>query len=114
MIVDSGTFARASTGNATYIMNESFTPILILFFVSGLTSGDTETHFSIGYYHGLDGTLQASSGKSSETRTKALSHYAGTIEKIAFTVTDVDEGEFSLNYTAADVNYNIHFLALGV
>lgn len=116
MTVDSGTFARSTTGSTTYLMNQSFTPALLFFFVTGKTSADTETHGAIGYYGtgALDGTLQFSSGKSSETRAKTLSHYAGTVEKIAFTVTSIaTPGEFSVNYTAADVNYNIHWIAIG-
>lgn len=118
MVCDSGTFARASTGNATFLFpNESFDPSILLFWVAGKTSGDTETHFTQGYWHKttsatLDGTLQASSGKSSETRSKTLSHYAGTTEKIAFTVTGTAAGEFSVNFTAADSSYNMHFLAI--
>jgi hypothetical protein len=41
-----------------------------------------------------------------------MSFYAGTTEKIAFTVTSVAAGEFTLNYTAADVNYNIHQISM--
>ena len=117
MQIDSGTFARSTTGNATYLMNQSFTPELIFFYATGKTSGDTETHTALGYWHktpsaSLDGTVQSSSGKSSETRAKTFSHYAGTTEKIAFTVTGVDVGEYTLNFTAADVNYNIHVLLI--
>lgn len=114
MNVQSGTFARATTGSVTYLYADSgFTPTVIQFYITGKTSGDTETHIGIGYWHGgTDGTLQASAGKSSETRTKAMSFYAGTVEKIAFTVTSVAAGEFTLNYTAADVNYNIHQLSM--
>lgn len=113
MNIDSGTLAKSGTGNATWIMNLNFEPELILFFLSGKTSGDTENHEAIGYWHGgTDGTLQASSGKSSETRSKAMSHFAATTEKVAFTVTGTDVGEFSTNHTAADVNYNVHWLAI--
>lgn len=117
MNISSGTFARSTTGSATFLMNEAFTPELIFFWVTGKTSGDTETHVAVGYWHTIpsssaDGTLQASSGKASETRTKTLSHYAGTTEKIAFTVTGVASGEYTLNFTAADVNYNIHRLCI--
>lgn len=115
MNADSGTFARATTGTAIYAMNQNFTPKVIFFFASG-KSADTETHMAIGYWHNdgsgaLDGTLQASSGKSSETRSKTLSHYAGTTEKLGFTVTGVDVGEFTLNWSAADSAYNVHWLA---
>lgn len=113
MNIDSGTFARATTGSATYIMNNNFVPELIFFYATGKTSADTETHIALGYWHGgPDGTLQASNGKSSETRSKSFSHYAGTTEKIAFTVTGVISGEYTLNYTAADSNYNIHALLI--
>lgn len=114
MTIESGTFARATTGGVTYLYNSgSFVPSFIQFYITGKTSGDTETHLAIGYWHGgTDGTLQASAGKSSETRTKAMSFYAGTVEKIAFTVTSVAPGEFTLNYTAADVNYNIHQISM--
>ncbi len=113
-IVESGAFARNGTGSVTYLYNDpTFMPSIITFYVSGKVSGDTENHFAVGYWHGgTDGTLQASAGKSSSTRTKAMSHYAGTTEKIAFTVTSVAAGEFTLNYTAADVNYNIHQISM--
>ena len=111
MNINSGTFSRNGAGSVTYIMPGSFTPELMHFWIAG-KSGDTETHIAVGYWHGgTDGTLQASAGKSSETRTKAMSHYAGTVEKVAFTVTSVDVGEFTLNDTASDVNYTIHWMA---
>jgi hypothetical protein len=114
MTIESGTFARATTGSVTYLYNDpTFVPSMITFYVSGKVSGDTENHFAVGYWHGgTDGTLQASAGRSSSTRLKTLSHYAGTVEKIAFTVTGVAPGEFTLNYTAADVNYNIHQVSM--
>jgi hypothetical protein len=121
MQIDSGTLARGSTGNATWFMNQIFEPELIFFWVSGKVSGDTETHMAIGYWHKtpsstLDGTVQTSNGKSSETRAKTLSHYAATTEKVAFTCTGVGSGalagEFYLNHTAVDANYNIHWMAL--
>lgn len=113
MNVDSGTFARNTTGSVTYLMNDAFTPHLLTFRLAGKTSGDTEAHVAVGYWHtdGLDGTLQASNGKSSETRSKAMSHYAGTTEKIAFTVTSVASGEFTINWSAADSAYNVHWIA---
>lgn len=119
MNISSGTLAKATgfTGSSTFLMNENFTPELIFFFVTGKTSGDTETHGAIGYWHAIpsssaDGTVQHSSGKSSETRTKTLSHYAGTTEKIAFTVTGVASGGYTLNFTASDSNYNIHRICI--
>lgn len=116
MNVDSGTFARGSTGNQTLLMNNAFVPSLIMFYVTGKTSGDTEAHIAIGYWHGSDGTVQASAGKSSETRAKTLSHYAGTTEKLAFTVTGVGSGgtlgEIYINWTAVDANYNVHYIAM--
>ncbi len=113
MNTDSGTISHNGSGSSSYLMNISFTPAVIFFFVSGRTSGDTEDHMAIGYYHGSDGTVQASAGKSSETRSKTLSHYAGTVEKINFVVTGVSSGQFDITYTSCDVNYNIHWLALG-
>lgn len=120
MNISSGTLAKATgfTGSATFVMNESFTPEIIIFLVSGKTSGDTEPHLTIGYWHALpagssaDGTVQEASSKSSETRTKTLSHYAGNVEKIAFTVTGVASGEYTLNFTASDSLYNIHRICL--
>lgn len=119
MQISSGTLAKATgfTGNATFLMNEQFTPELIFFKVSGKVSGDTETHIADGYWHVLptgsaDGTLQASATRSSETRTKTLSHYAGNVEKIGFTVTSVGVGEYTLNFTASNDAYNIHRICI--
>lgn len=119
MNISSGTFAKVTgfVGTTTFLMNESFIPEMIFFFVSGKTSGDTEPHQAIGYWHAIpsgsaDGTVQEASSKSSETRTKTLSHYAGGTEKIGFTVTGVAAGQYTLNFTASDVNYNIHRLCL--
>lgn len=113
MNVDSGTLSKSGTGNETYLMNQSFTPSVIMFFVSGKSS-DTENHIAIGYWHtgGLDGTLQVSNGKSSQTRAKTLSHFESTTEKVAFTCTGVASGQFTLNHTAGDANYLIHWLAM--
>lgn len=119
MQISSGTLAKATgfTGSATFLMNESFIPEIIIFFVSGKTSGDTEPHLAIGYWHKLptgsaDGTVQEAASKSTETRTKTLSHYAGNVEKIGFTVTGVAAGEYTVNFTASDSLYNIHRICI--
>lgn len=119
MQIDSGTLARATgvLGTGTYLMNLLFLPEIMIFIISGKTSGDTETHMSVGYWHqtpsgSLDGTLQASAGKSSETRAKTMSHLAGTVEKIAFICAATIPGEFDLTWSKSDSAYNVHWIGI--
>lgn len=123
MKINSGTFARNSTGVATYLLTDpTFSPQFFMFFITGKVGADSETKLAIGYSHlAADGTLQAfrdsTGGNSSETRTKTMSfkaRVAGAItERIAFTHSATRPGEFDINYTAVDVAYNIHFIAMG-
>ena len=124
MTIDGGTFARSTTGSPTYLLpNESgMTPKVIIYSISGKTSGDVENHRSLGWgFASTDMVTQnfgdTTGGKSTDSSSKVISHWSrvsGAItEKIAATLTSVDVGEFTMNFTAADVNYNIHFLAIG-
>ena len=123
----SGTFSQGSTGNAS-LTGLTFLPKYLRFTISG-RFGTTETvvQFSTGNTDGTNQSAHSIFQDTTSSRSKAytnrcVNHFqrvSGSItEKLVATFVSFDNNGggsygFTLNFTAADSNYQIHFEAFG-
>lgn len=121
MTLEIGSFTKSTTGNATVILNNAGVPDKLTFKVGKKSSSDSQNHLSWGTCNpnlDMEYSSNASSGSNDKTERgldKVIKHYewsgSAWVLKVEATVTDVDDGEFTLNFTQADVNYPITVLS---
>lgn len=122
MTVERGSFSTASTGNLTVLFaNSGLTAEEIEFSVGPSGSSDTDNHICLGYMNGSQQTAlstfsDTTGEKTAQVNNKCISHYTrsgGTITEIiaATRVSIATAGEFTINFSAANVNYTIYFRA---
>ena len=123
-VIEIGTFTLDSTGNHTAFLNEiTGTPYKLTFKVSERYNGDVgRTRLSWGTGNAnLDQEYSSnisddSEGSDTDRGTdKVISHFgvvSGNIVKVLeASLTNVDDGEFTLNCTTATVNYQVTVIA---
>lgn len=123
-VIEIGTFTLSSTGPATgFFNNITGTPYKLTFKVSERFNGDVgRTRLSWGTGNAnLDQEYSSnisddSEGSDTDRGTdKIISHFGvvnGNIVKVLEAeLTDVDDGEFTLDVTTANVNYQVTLIA---
>lgn len=121
-----GTFSQGSTGN-TSITGLTFLPIGVRFTISGrYNTNETINTFSVGFTDGTNQSAHSTFRDSTGAKTKAytnrcINHFKRNTnidEQIVATYVSFDNNGsgdygFTLNFSAADSNYQIHFEAIG-
>ena len=120
--IESGTFSKGSAGSSTVILNDTtLVADLIFFWVTSAGASDTVDHLGEGFMHALGQAAftafgDSTSSKSSADAGKCIEHNArisGTLtEIISASKTSIGTGDFTLNFSAANSSYQIHFLAI--
>lgn len=121
MSVELGSYSTGSTGNTTVLLNGSFTPSVVWFWI-GARSGTNETDIrlavgSADFANGNDTAMSTFNGTNKGTRpstTKCVRHYidsAGATLKLEGNQVSSASGQFVINMTTVDSNYPIYFIA---
>lgn len=122
-VIEIGTFTLDSTGNPTFLLNDiTGTPYKLRFKVSKRFSGDAgRNRISDGTTNGTDQEYSSNFTDDAEGSitdfgtNKVISHYgvvSGNIVKVLeASIVGVDDGEFTLNCTTANVNYQVTVIA---
>lgn len=112
-----GGFTKGTTGNATVLLNKSFTPALLELDIGPRTStNETDVRRSTG---ATDDTAQYAMSTytngttriTRETTSYCITHYEGTTLKIRASFVSFGADEFTLNFETANSGYTIRFRA---
>lgn len=123
MSAEIGSFSRGSTGNATVVLNGSFTPSVVYFWVGARSStNETDVRFSVGaadFPNSLQSAMATFVGAANKgtrpTTSKCIMHYrdnAGATLVLDGSLVSASPGDFTVNMTTVDSNYPIYFIAI--